>query len=167
MGAMGARHDHNNGWPLTYPAVELCKIDDGRNSLFYDLRYPLNDVPGNKPEANFKGRNRPFRKIKCAEMPLIFKKDELNEIEIGGSYNFDQLDEFLLDDHLKPVTVAGGSEFVSKLDPSQRKAVDGVFARRLSIICGGAGTGKSTSMRAVVEIAESNGLSTVLCAPTG
>lgn len=114
-------HDHNNGWPLTYPAVELCKIDDGRNSLFYDLRYPLNDVPGNKPEANFKGRNRPFRKIKCAEMPLIFKKDELNEIEIGGSYNFDQLDELASDVRGNP-TVLDAALFYDEVQPDFEKS---------------------------------------------
>ena len=37
-------HDHNNGWPVTFPAVEISKTDDGRNSLLYDLRYPIEQV---------------------------------------------------------------------------------------------------------------------------
>ena len=31
-------HDHNNGWPVTFPAIEVSKTDNGRNSLLYDLR---------------------------------------------------------------------------------------------------------------------------------
>ena len=26
-------HDHNNGWPVTFPAIEVSKADNGRNSL--------------------------------------------------------------------------------------------------------------------------------------
>ena len=31
-------HDHNRGWPVTFPATEVSKTDNGRNSLLYDLR---------------------------------------------------------------------------------------------------------------------------------
>ena len=85
-------HDHNNGWPVTYPAIELCKVDGGRNSLLYDLRYPANKVFKNQPVDNFKGRNRPFRLAESAKMPLIFTKNDLIEIDLLGSYSHENMD---------------------------------------------------------------------------
>ena len=85
-------HDHNNGWPVTYPAIELCKVDSGRNSLLYDLRYPANKVFENQPVDNFKGRNRPFRLAESAKMPLVFNINDLSEIDVLGSYDHENID---------------------------------------------------------------------------
>ena len=85
-------HDHNNGWPVTYPAIELCKVDSGRNSLLYDLRYSANKVFENQPVDNFKGRNRPFRLAESAKMPLVFNINDLSEIDVLGSYDHENID---------------------------------------------------------------------------
>lgn len=74
-------HDNNNGWPVTYPGVEITKIDNGRNSLFFDLRYPLQKITCNDLKKNFTGRDRPFRVIKSSNMPIVFKRNELKKIE--------------------------------------------------------------------------------------
>ena len=90
-------HDHNNGWPVTFPAVEISKTDNGRNSLLYDLRYPLEQVEGNPLEDNFKGRQRPFRVAKSAETPLVFKRDDLDQLDMTHSLDFERLDELALE----------------------------------------------------------------------
>ena len=90
-------HDHNNGWPVTFPAVEISKTDNGRNSLFYDLRYPIEQVEGNPLEDNFKGRRRPFRLAKSAETPLIFKRDDLDKLDLLDDLDLERLDHLALE----------------------------------------------------------------------
>jgi len=90
-------HDHNNGWPVTFPAVEISKTDSGRNSLLFDLRYPIEQVKGNSLEDNFKGRHRPFRVAKSAETPLVFKRDNLNQLDMTDDLDFERLDELALE----------------------------------------------------------------------
>lgn len=53
------------------------------------------------------------------------------------------------------------------LNEGQAKAVWGFWTHRFSVVSGGAGVGKTYTMRAVCEIAEENGLVVALCAPTG
>lgn len=53
------------------------------------------------------------------------------------------------------------------LDKSQRWGLDMAVNSPVSIITGGAGTGKSTIMRILTDAAETAGLTTALCSPTG
>jgi exodeoxyribonuclease-1 len=85
-------HDHNNGWPITYPAVSVCKVDNGRNTLFYDLRYPPNKISNNDPFDNFTSRLRPFRVVRDAEMPITFRKTELKLLNLLEPLDCDELD---------------------------------------------------------------------------
>lgn len=55
--------------------------------------------------------------------------------------------------------------FVPSAD--QWRAVEMVLAHRLSILTGGPGTGKTMSMRTLVEVLRAEGRSVRLCAPTG
>ena len=90
-------HDHNNGWPVTFPAVEISKTDYGRNSLLYDLRYPVEQAEGNPLEDNFKGRHRPFRLAKSAETPLVFQRDDLDRLDMIDDLNLERLDGLALE----------------------------------------------------------------------
>lgn len=58
-------------------------------------------------------------------------------------------------------------EILRSLNPGQRAAVDSALSRPLTIFSGGAGTGKTYSVRAICEVAESGGRTVLLCAPTG
>ncbi len=51
--------------------------------------------------------------------------------------------------------------------PLQRKTLDAAAARQLVVITGGPGTGKTTSVRAVLALFDALGLETMLAAPTG
>jgi exodeoxyribonuclease V alpha subunit len=53
------------------------------------------------------------------------------------------------------------------LSPEQRAAVEAAFARPLSVVTGGPGTGKTTLVRAIVEQAGAARAEVALCAPTG
>ena len=51
--------------------------------------------------------------------------------------------------------------------PLQRKMLDAAASRQLVVITGGPGTGKTTSVRAVLALFDAMGLETMLAAPTG
>lgn len=53
------------------------------------------------------------------------------------------------------------------LDPIQRDAVRKAEENTVSILTGGPGTGKTTTIRAVIRYFENRGLNVALCAPTG
>lgn len=59
------------------------------------------------------------------------------------------------------------TEVVPTLNAGQHAALEGFMHRRVAVISGGAGVGKTYTMRAVCELAEENGLRVALCAPTG
>ena len=54
-----------------------------------------------------------------------------------------------------------------KFAPSQKEAIIGAFQNGIEIITGGPGTGKTTIIRAIIEIYENNNMKVVLGAPTG
>src|SRR5262249_24015875 len=53
------------------------------------------------------------------------------------------------------------------LDESQRRALVSAMRNRTSLVSGGAGAGKTTTIKAIVQLYEQGGYSAVLCAPTG
>ncbi len=50
---------------------------------------------------------------------------------------------------------------------SQKEAIIGAFSHGIEIITGGPGTGKTTIIKAIIHIYESNGMKVLLAAPTG
>jgi exodeoxyribonuclease V alpha subunit len=56
---------------------------------------------------------------------------------------------------------------VEELTAEQRGAVEAAFERRLSVVTGGPGTGKTTLVSTIARLAERADLSLALCAPTG
>lgn len=53
------------------------------------------------------------------------------------------------------------------LDSSQIEAANGVLDSPVSVLTGGPGTGKTTTLKSILDIAEEAGMSVVLMAPTG
>jgi exodeoxyribonuclease V alpha subunit len=56
---------------------------------------------------------------------------------------------------------------VPTLNAGQQSALAGFSSRRVSVISGGAGVGKTYMVKAICDVAEENGLRVALCAPTG
>jgi exodeoxyribonuclease V alpha subunit len=59
------------------------------------------------------------------------------------------------------------SDPARKLDPSQKDAGWAVFQSPVSVLTGGPGTGKTTTLRSIVAAAKEMGMEVVLSAPTG
>jgi exodeoxyribonuclease V alpha subunit len=59
------------------------------------------------------------------------------------------------------------ADAVASLTDEQRGAVEAAFERRLSVVTGGPGTGKTTLVRTIAQLAERAELALALCAPTG
>ena len=53
------------------------------------------------------------------------------------------------------------------LSNEQAQAVRGCLSRKIAVLTGGPGTGKTTTLKSAIDIAEAAGLSVILCAPTG
>jgi exodeoxyribonuclease V alpha subunit len=54
-----------------------------------------------------------------------------------------------------------------QLAPAQREAVSGALTHKVSIITGGPGVGKTTLVRAIIQILQAKKVAVCLCAPTG
>jgi exodeoxyribonuclease V alpha subunit len=68
---------------------------------------------------------------------------------------------------LAAVVDANAVEDDLNLDPAQREAVEAVAEHGVTVLHGGPGTGKSRTVRAVVELARKRGKRIALAAPTG
>ncbi|MDB4972653.1 MAG: ATP-dependent RecD-like helicase [Myxococcaceae bacterium] len=66
-----------------------------------------------------------------------------------------------------PARVVPDESALSSLSGEQAEAVRATFVGRLLVITGGPGTGKTTTVRGIVEAHRSAGHTVVLCAPTG
>ncbi|MBM4460184.1 MAG: ATP-dependent RecD-like DNA helicase [Chloroflexi bacterium] len=53
------------------------------------------------------------------------------------------------------------------LTPRQQEAVQAALTHKVTVLTGGPGTGKTTTVRAIIRLAEAAGVKTVLAAPTG
>ena len=82
--------DFNNGWPVIFPALKIGKVEDSKNSLFFDLRFDPKLVNLNNAEACFSGRSRPFRRCKDSEVPLTLSIEDYNGLGLGFDVDFNQ-----------------------------------------------------------------------------
>ena len=71
------------GWVTIFPAVEICKVNSGRDALFFDLRHDPEFVSLEKPDEFFSGRARTFRVCESSKMPIAFSVDEFLSFDIS------------------------------------------------------------------------------------
>lgn len=82
--------DYNNGWPVIFPALKVGKVENGRNTLFFDLRFDPKILSLNDVDACFSGRSRPFRRCKDSEVPLTLSIEDYNGLGLGLDLDFDE-----------------------------------------------------------------------------
>jgi exodeoxyribonuclease V alpha subunit len=73
----------------------------------------------------------------------------------------------VLDERAAMVRDKGLADRAMPLDPSQVDGVFGVLNHSVSVLTGGPGTGKTTTLKSVLDLAEAMGWNPVLAAPTG
>jgi len=69
-------HDRNYGHPITFPAIIIGEIHNGRDLLVADLRFDLPEKSEISVDRLFNGPTRLCRTIKLAEAPLLFSSEE-------------------------------------------------------------------------------------------
>jgi exodeoxyribonuclease V alpha subunit len=122
--------------------------------------------------------------IEC-EIDNMCEQQQLIKVEI-----LEQIAIFLPESHKTETYCAGRIELYLKLAPivlgdcearineveqqfsisyakKQREAISAAYNKGLMILTGGPGTGKTTTINAIIRIYEGMGLKVVLCAPTG
>lgn len=79
-------HDHNRGCPVSYPAIKIGKVHNGRNTLFFDLRCDPDQIDLGDTEKCFRGREKPFRICKDSEIPLTFTPTDWHELGLEPNF---------------------------------------------------------------------------------
>lgn len=82
---------------------------------------------------------------------------------------FERLTADLTDRSVAPISFDGpaAANVLSTLNEGQRAAMHGFAEHRCSVLTGGAGVGKTYTIRAIAETSDENGLKVALCAPSG
>ena len=94
---------------------------------------------------------------------------ELYEAETHAAEQFARMSKRLFNDKypteklLRKLEVQQGIEYA----PMQRQTLELALKHQLLVITGGPGTGKTTSIRAILAMFDELGMKTLLCAPTG
>jgi len=118
-------------------------------------------------------------------LDVLIERGEVVEEEIAGEqacylfylhececYVAARLEEMCREELLPPRNLAGLIDSIEREQnityaPLQRSAVELAAKRQVMLLTGGPGTGKTTSLRGVLALLESLGLTTALAAPTG
>lgn len=97
-------------------------------------------------------------------LPRLAAAERLIAAKVRSIISFSELDTL----HVSEAEIAGieASEGIT-FDDSQRRAIKGALEERITIITGEPGTGKTTIVRAVLDLLEARGLRAALVSPTG
>jgi exodeoxyribonuclease V alpha subunit len=68
---------------------------------------------------------------------------------------------------VKQIDVARWKPVLHQLSIKQTQAICGCLSSNIAVLTGGPGTGKTTTLKAVIDVAERSGMTIMLCAPTG
>ena len=87
--------------------------------------------------------------------------------QIDWAWTLAQLEERAEEIDARLPAGAGDERSRLRLAPRQRAAVELALTRRLTVLTGGPGTGKTTVVRTIIELCEEAGVVAALAAPTG
>jgi exodeoxyribonuclease V alpha subunit len=165
-----AQSDGHVGLPqelLESAAVELTQIPpEGIRTATEKLRLDQEIVIEESPEQASGGREPPDAK---PEPSLVYLRS-LYAAEVGVARQIRALNQ---GEHpLRGANVEGAVAWAEQkmqitLAASQRAAIAAAVSRKLAIVTGGPGTGKTTIVRAIIDIFQAKSLKVLLGAPTG
>lgn len=146
----------------------MSSLQEVAQSLINEGAVALRTLPVNKlglgdpNNPQYTGGNAP-EPVACVSL----KREFMNERTIATDLR-------RLKDSLLPLSDMevmelnkGLAALSEKLDPSQLEGVVGVLQNGVSVLTGGPGTGKTTTLKSVIGIAEHMGWNVTLAAPTG
>lgn len=109
-------------------------------------------------------------RITTCAVALIERGEIYADAEGRVALNYLHLREMKILETLRGFRVLGSSDGITAppdLNDKQREAFRAAFSSSISVISGGAGTGKTYTIRAICDECDICGLSVALCAPTG
>jgi exodeoxyribonuclease-1 len=86
-------HDINYGWPTTFPGLVIGDVNNGRDVLCLDLRHKAVASLDLGNNDLFAGRNRLFRVLRAAEMPLAFSWEDFSSFSCSASFDYQEIIE--------------------------------------------------------------------------
>jgi exodeoxyribonuclease V alpha subunit len=174
-----ASGDGHVGYPeefLSQQAVELTQITPVQIANAIEQLRITDEVVRDSIQAASKGNRRSPGNADVTEQELLPQAEELIFLkpmffaELGVARAVRQL---AAGPHPLPAVdaeaaVAWAERKMSiAFAPSQRTAIREAITRKLMVVTGGPGTGKTTIVRAIIEIFQAKALGVLLCAPTG
>ncbi len=152
------RHNLNNGHTcipkekLIPTCSELLGISEEESEKAIDLlaekKGAVCDIIRGK---EFVFLSEMYRAEKDSAKQLIFRKD----FAVSGS--------FTTDEKIQQTEIISGICY----NDVQKRAIRTAVDRGILVLTGGPGTGKTTTIRAIINLFNNEGIETVLCAPTG
>ena len=103
-------------------------------------------------------KNRPFimlRDYYTAEQYIARRLSIMNSLSYDTKINYDEVIDI--------AEAENGIEYADK----QREAINTALSKGFMVLTGGPGTGKTTTLNAIISLFEQQGLKPLICAPTG
>ena len=91
VGRWAMFHDINYGWPTTFPGLVIGDVNNGRDVLCLDLRQEAQSRLNLERDDLFSGRNRLFRVLRAAEMPLVFSWKDFSNFSCSENFDYQRI----------------------------------------------------------------------------
>lgn len=137
---------------LTPPCVSLLNIDKE------DVEKAVDRLIDNKSIVSENVNGKPFIFLND-----IYKAEKNCAKQLTFRKNFAVSGSKATDERIQQIEVISGICY----NDVQKKAIRTAVEKGLLVLTGGPGTGKTTTIRAIISLFNNDGIETVLCAPTG
>ena len=151
--------ENANAGHTALPQEKLTEIGTSLLEVDSDLVYSaIQKEIGEENLFLYLKKNRPFimlRSYFVAENYIAGRLAIMNSLSYDAKINYDEVIDIAEQEN--------GIEYASK----QREAINTALSKGFMVLTGGPGTGKTTTLNAIISLYEQQGIKPLVCAPTG